>query len=214
MARFPVHTVPGECLAVGAPSVLTGLHWSSVGSYRPPVFSNCQSRPPHTTNKLVKGILGDWEITGIITKETGLPFTIFSGKDNSLTGLTSDRGIYITGQAPYGSNACSGRPAPCVSWLNPNAFAVNPVGTFGNVGKGALNGPGLFNWDMGAFKNITITERWRAQLRGEFFNTFNHTNFTNSSNNYPIFGVSSGGFGTVGAAGDPRIIQLAMKVVF
>lgn len=166
---------------------------------------------PHTSNKLIKNILGDWEITGIISKETGLPFTIFSGKDNSFTGLGSDRAVY-TGGNPYGSTACL--KAPCVSWLNPNAFSVNPIGTFGNVGKGALTGPGLFNWDMGAFKNITITERWRAQLRGEFFNTFNHTNLTNSSNNYPIFGVSSGGFGTILAAGDPRIIQLAMKVVF
>jgi hypothetical protein len=166
---------------------------------------------PHTSNKLIKNIFGDWEITGIITKQTGLPFTIFSGKDNSFTGLNSDRGVYLGGN-PYGSTACT--KAPCVSWLNPAAFAVNPIGTFGNVGKGALTGPGLFNWDMGAFKNITITERWRAQLRGEFFNTLNHTNLTNSTNNYPIFGVSSGGFGTIGAAGDPRIIQLALKVVF
>lgn len=101
-----------------------------------------------------------------------------------------------------------------MSRLNPNAFSVNPNGTFGNVGKGALSGPGMFNWDMGAFKNIPITERWRAQLRGEFFNTFNHANFTSTSNNYPVIGVSSGGFGTITTAYDPRIIQLALKVVF
>jgi hypothetical protein len=41
-----------------------------------------------------------------------------------------------------------------------------------STGKGALVAPGWFNWDMGVFKNIPITERWRAQLRGEFFNTF------------------------------------------
>jgi hypothetical protein len=85
---------------------------------------------------------------------------------------------------------------------------------FGNVGKGAVVGPRLFNWDMGAFKNIPITERWRAQLRGELFNTFNHANFTDSSNNYPIASVSSGGFGTHCACVRPTHIQLALKVVF
>ncbi len=162
-------------------------------------------------NKLVRGVAGDWEITGIVTYETGLPFAVFAGKDISQTGLNSDRAVYRGGD-PYGNTAC--KSAPCVSWLNPNAFTLPATGTFGNVGKGALVGPGLFNWDMGAFKNIPITERWRAQLRGEFFNTFNHANFTDSGNNYPIASVSSGGFGTIAHAYDPRIIQLALKVVF
>ena len=164
------------------------------------------------SNKLVRGVAGNWDITGIITYETGLPFSVFSGKDNSGTGLGSDRAVYLGGN-PYSSTAAC-KTAPCVSWLNPAAFAVNALGTYGNVGKGALTGPGLFNWDMGVFKNIPITERWRAQLRGEFFNTFNHANFTSSSNNYPVIGVSSGGFGSVTTAGDPRIIQVALKVVF
>jgi hypothetical protein len=64
------------------------------------------------------------------------------------------------------------------------------------------------------FKNIPITERWRAQLRGEFFNTFNHANFTNASNNYPNQSVNSAGFGTITNAYDPRILQVALKVTF
>jgi hypothetical protein len=174
---------------------------------------------PHTGNKFVTGLLGNWELTGIVTKETGLPFTVFAGKDISQTGLNYDRAVYVGGN-PYGNNAC--HTAPCVSWLNPAAFALPAAGTVGNVGKGALLGPGLFNWDMGLFKNIRITERWIAQLRGEFFNTFNHPNLTNSSNNYPIFSVNSGGFGTItNAFGSnisdpfgPRVIQLALKVTF
>jgi hypothetical protein len=72
---------------------------------------------------------------------------------------------------------------------------------------------------MGLFKNIAITERWRAQLRGEFFNTFNHTNLTTfasggSNSAYPVFTVSSSTFGTILSASDPRIIQIALKVVF
>jgi len=77
----------------------------------------------------------------------------------------------------------------------------------------------LFNWDMGLFKNILITERWRAQLRGEFFNTFNHTNLTTytpggSNSAYPVINQSSSTFGTILSAADPRIIQIALKVVF
>jgi hypothetical protein len=165
---------------------------------------------PATNNKLITGIAGGWEITGIVSAETGLPFTVFAGKDISQTGLNMDRGV-VTG-TPLGDNAC--HSAPCVSWLNPNSFALPAAGNVGNVGKGAIVGPGLFNWDMGAFKNIRFSERWRAQLRGEFFNTFNHSNFTNSNFNYPNNSVNAAGFGTITAASDPRILQLALKVTF
>ena len=107
-----------------------------------------------------------------------------------------------------------------MSWLNPAAFGQPAAGTVGNVGKGALTGPGFFDWDMGLFKNIPITERWRAQFRAEFFNTFNHSNFTyvgsppSGASNYPVLSVSSSTFGTITSASDPRIIQLALKVFF
>jgi hypothetical protein len=171
---------------------------------------------PRTSNKFVKGVLGNWELTGIVTAETGLAFTIFSGKDISQTGLNQDRGVYLGGN-PLGGVAC--KTAPCVNYINPAAFGQPAAGTVGNVGKGALTGPGLFDWDMGLFKNIPITERWRVQLRGEFFNTFNHSNFTTptsggSNSNYPTFTLSSSTFGTITSANDPRIIQLALKVVF
>ncbi len=166
---------------------------------------------PPGSNAFVTALLGNWEITGIVSAETGFPFTIYAGKDISGSGLNADRGVYVGGNV-LGSTAC--HSAPCVSWLNPQAFALPAKGTVGNVGKGAIFGPGLFNWDMGIFKNIPITERWSAQLRGEFFNALNHPNFTNSGNNYPNNSVNSAGFGTITAAYDPRIIQLALKVFF
>ena len=169
---------------------------------------------PHTTNKFVKGVVGNWELSGIVTKETGLAYTVFAGKDVSQTGLNQDRAQYLGGD-PYGTTAC--KSAPCVSWMNTAAFGQPAAGTVGNIGKGAFTGPGLFNWDMGLFKNILITERWRAQLRGEFFNTFNHANFTSplsGGSNYPVLSQSSSTFGTITSANDPRIIQIALKVVF
>jgi hypothetical protein len=160
---------------------------------------------------VVTTLFGNWELTGIVTAEKGLPFSVFAGKDISQTGLNADRGVYLGGDV-YGTNACHN--APCVSWLNPAAFGLPAAGGVGNVGKDPLAGPGMFNWDMGLFKTFRLGERWRAQLRGEFFNTFNHSNFTNASNNYPKNSVNGAGFGTISAAYDPRILQVALKVTF
>ena len=90
---------------------------------------------------------------------------------------------------------------------------------FGNVGKGALVGPRLFNWDMGAFKNIPITERWRAQLRGELFNVWNWHRFvyggTLGTGRAFDEDVSSPSFGKwTGAISKPRNIQVGAKLVF
>ncbi|HUA83275.1 MAG TPA: carboxypeptidase regulatory-like domain-containing protein [Bryobacteraceae bacterium] len=175
---------------------------------------------PAPGNKFVNGVLGNWELSGVMTAETGLPFTIFAGKDISQTGLNADRAVYVGGD-PIGPGAC--KTAPCENYVNPAAFAYPAAGTVGNVGKDALTGPGLFDWDMGVFKNIPITERWRIQFRAEFFNTLNHTNFTSnqvggvgasSSNNYPTLTFNSSTFGTITSAYDPRILQFALKVFF
>lgn len=161
---------------------------------------------PSSSSRLVRGLLGNWEVTGIVTAETGQPFTVVAGKDISQTGLGADHAT-VTGP-PRGSGAC-GNKAPCVDYLNPDSFRLPDAGTFGNVGKNSVTGPGFFNWDVGFFKNIPIHERWRLQFRGEFFNVFNRVNLNNPTN-----GVSSGGFGSIRGSGDPRIGQLALKIFF
>ena len=97
--------------------------------------------------------------------------------------------------------------------FNPAAFAVNDVGTFGEVGKGAYYGPHLYYWDMGLFKNFQVAGDARIQFRAEFFNIFNQVNF-----NLPNRNVTGGGFGTITSthpdAGDPRIVQFGLKLVF
>jgi hypothetical protein len=176
------------------------------------------SPAPH--NKLVNGVLGNWEVSGLITAEKGLPFTVFAGKDISQTGLNADRAVYVGGD-PLGPGAC--KSAPCVSYINPAAFAYPAAGGVGNVGKDPFQGPGLFDWDLAAIKNIPITERWRIQFRAEFFDVLNHPNFTSnqvggvgasSSNNYPNDTLSSSTFGTITSAYDPRILQFAIKIFF
>src|SRR5262249_48196340 len=157
-------------------------------------------------NEFVRGVLGDWQWSGVVTVESGDRFTVVAGKDQSQTGLGQDRGVQ-TGP-PRGTGACNNR-APCVDWLDPTSFALPAAGTFGSIRKGSLIGPGSFTWDMGVFKNFAITEHAKLQFRAEFFNIFNHANF-----NTPNANISAAAFGSINGAGDPRIGQLALKIIF
>ena len=171
---------------------------------------------PHSGSALLRNIAGGWELTGIITAQSGGPITVLAGLDRSLTGIGLDRGV-LMGQQPYSSGPCA-NTAPCVDFLNPAAFTLPAYGSFGSIGKGSLRGPGIFDWDMEVVKTFTIRERVMVQLRAEYFNVFNHVNFAN-----PALSVNGAGFGTITSTGssataastaDPRIAQLAAKIIF
>ena len=98
-------------------------------------------------------------------------------------------------------------------WLNPAAFAVPALGTFGNCGARNFHGPGLENVDLSLFKSFFITERMRLEFRAEAFNLFNHANFTNPNAFYSP--TSLGSFGRIfNTVGDPRQLQFALKFYF
>ena len=179
-------------------------------------------------------LLGDYEWGGIISAASARPITVLQGSEISGTGIGNDRGTIISGVDPYSSSTC-GTTANCVSWLNPAAFqplkvggVLNPTiaGTFGHIGKNVLRLPSTFGWDMSFAKNILVRERWRIQLRAEYFNVFNHPNFApesvstgtvNGTDNISSFDKLTGNsFGTfrAGQAGDPRVGQLAVKIFF
>ncbi len=182
------------------------------------VTSYVWQAPDFTTlNPFVRNVIGKWELSGIVSAQSGRPLTIFAGQDESQTGIGEDMAQKGNGPA-YKRGNCGSATSSCINWLNASIFSLPPVGTFGNVGKGQFSGPGFFNWDMGIFRNFPVKERLTVQFRGEFFNTFNHTNFstdnTGSNAQAPVQTVSSAGFGNILAANDPRIIQLALKVIF
>ncbi|HZF40434.1 MAG TPA: carboxypeptidase regulatory-like domain-containing protein, partial [Blastocatellia bacterium] len=165
------------------------------------------------SNGLMRHTLGNWQFTGLGSAQTGRPITILSGVNNSGTGIGQDR-ANIVGDA-YGSGACSGGAKACKDWLNLSSFVPNPVGAFGNLGKGSLRFPGAFTWDMAFTKNFPFTERISLQFRAEFFNIFNRVNFdeTTATGNFAKLN-SKGNFGALQQAGDPRIGQLALKLFF
>jgi hypothetical protein len=94
-------------------------------------------------------------------------------------------------------------------FFNTSVFVVNAPGTFGNSGRNILRGPRFFNTDFSVLKDTRITERATFQFRAEFFNLFNNVNFNNPNTNR-----SSGNFGRITSAKDPRILQFGAKILF
>jgi hypothetical protein len=167
-------------------------------------------------NHLLRGVFGEWEMSGIMTMQSGDPLTVTAGYDRSLTGLGNDRANLVLGQ-PVGESHVCGAAINCISWINPAAFSgpknaggsYIADGTFGNVGKGALRGPGSIGFDAGLSKNFTLHESWKLQFRSEFFNVMNHVNPNN-----PNTALNSAQFGRITGVGTPRVGQLALKLTF
>jgi outer membrane receptor protein involved in Fe transport len=177
---------------------------------------------PHA--RLPKGIdqiVNGWGLSGTLTWQSGTPFSIFSGVDNSLSGMLGDRAdlaVSSVKQAVLGSGRS--HAAEVQEWFNTGAFVVNQIGTFGDTGKNILRGPRYFDVDLVATKDVKITERLALEFRAEFFNAFNNVNFGNPDGNLQdaTFGQITGLAGasssnTYGTA-QPRIIQFAMKLSF
>jgi len=172
------------------------------------------------SNILARSILGDWQLGGIVSARTGRPLTIVSGTNRSGTGIGQDRAKLAGAALGPGSCAAAGiTTVPCKDWLNPLAFTQADLNTFGNVGKGSIRFPGFYAWDMSLSKTFSFKDQWKVQLRGEFFNLFNRVNFLSddgtvgpASNFAKVSSTSS--FGAITTATDPRIGQLALKLIF
>jgi hypothetical protein len=174
-------------------------------------------------NRLVKGAFDNWQFSGIYTAQSGAPMgvTYAYSPAQDVVGTTTDTGrVNVTGNP--NSNLPSGLYA-----FNPGAFtpppyqvceAPNPpFSCWGNANKTVFRGPGINNFDMSAFKNMLFGERWRAQLRIEAYNAFNHTQFTtvNTAATYSTAGAQTNGlFGQYTAAGNPRQLQLVLRITF
>jgi len=165
-------------------------------------------------------VLGGWELSGITRVQSGQSLTVTQSEDpfRASDWVAGTPGVYpggigidpspISPRADVVSGASLTGAGTVAQWFNTNAFA-HAIGHFGTEGRGLFLGPGLQNWDLAAIKNVQIGERVRFQLRGEFFNAFNHTNFTTVSTN-----LDSSTFGRLTADYSPRIIQLGAKLYF
>ena len=178
-------------------------------------------------NGLIRSVAGGWQWSGIYSFTSGDPMTILAGKDQSQTANNQDRADYVGPAGQVGSRgtptACPSTVAHCVAWLNTSVFKLPALGNYGNSGKGTWRGPNLWDADMGLLKNfapLRSHENVSFQFRGEFFNLFNHPQWSD-----PNVTVQNSAFGTIRttvgtAAGnvsdsaDYRVIQLALKLNF
>ncbi len=154
-----------------------------------------------------------WQISGIVTAQTGQPFSVLTGVDESSTGLGDDR-ANVTGNPNVG-------PHTVQEYFNTADFSLNAPLTFGDSGRNIVIGPGFTNVDFALLKNTEITERVNMQFRAEFFNILNHPNFALPNNvlTSPSFGalyqtpdVAQYNVGL--GSGGPRLIQFGLKFLF
>jgi hypothetical protein len=161
------------------------------------------------SDAVVRGFVNGWALNGITTLQSGGPLTILAGGDNSSTGNGYDRAI-TTGSPVYASSSACPTGGLCKGYVNLAAFAVNPVGTFGTVGRGAYRGPGIDGTDLGITRDFPLHEQFRLQFRAEYFNIANHPNLINPA----VSLANTATFGTITTANDPRIAQFALKILF
>jgi len=158
-------------------------------------------------------LVNGWELAGIVTLQTGQPFSVLTGLNNSRTGEGNDRPNVIT-NPNSGSHTVE-------QWFDTAAFVPNAILTFGNAGRNIVTGPGFDDVDFSVIKNTHFGEKTNLQFRAEFFNLFNHPNFAipNNVESAPSFGavyetpdVAQNNVGL--GSGGPRLIQLALKLMF
>jgi hypothetical protein len=154
--------------------------------------------------------LGGWEISGIFSAQAGFPDTVVSGQDFA----------NVTMQNPQRPDrTCDGNLSnhTIAHWFNDTCFTTaflaadnkNGIYRFGNASRSVITGPGMTNIDFGLMKNFQMGERWKAQFRAEFFNAFNHANFSD-----PHMSMTDGSYDTITGAGQPRDIQFGLKFTF
>jgi hypothetical protein len=153
-------------------------------------------------------VLNGWTLSSSTIWQNGFPFTLYCGCDNSFSGIGDDRpdftGTHVS-QAVLGDRSHGQMVS---EYFTTSLFVPNAIGTFGNVSKNNLYGPGMFRVNLGILKDFSIMEKAAVQFRAEFFNVFNNVNFNNPGN------TLGGSFGQITSAQDPRIIQFALKVKF
>ncbi len=163
------------------------------------------SNPPGALNVLVDG----WRINGITTFRTGFPLEISSGRDNFGSGVARGQRPHLVPGSDIRAGTSDYRTSALHNYINRAAFLPNGRAVYGNLGGWVLTGPGSQVFDFSVFKNTRIHERATLQFRTEFFNFFNHTNFSN-----PNASLASGLFGRIAGAGASREIQFGLKLLY
>ncbi len=166
---------------------------------------------PFHGNQLVEG----WQLSGILTQSTGLPFSVYDGADDvGYAGSGNPRPNYVAG--------CDVNTRTVHQWFNPACFSIQAPGTLGNVGRDTVIGPGLAQLDVALVKDTRIpkiSEAFRVQFRAEAYNIVNHPQFGQPGNAIfsSIKGVANSSAGIISSIAPnstARQIQFGLKFLF
>jgi hypothetical protein len=157
-------------------------------------------------------VLGNWQLNGIFSANTGTPLTVYDSNDVSLNGTAPEIGSAPSNRPDLIGNPNNG-PKTASEWFNVGAFErLNPTtqaGQYGSEGRNVVQAAGLAQWDFSIFKNFRVAGSKTLEFRAEMFNLLNRVNF-----GVPNDIIGSPTFGVVQNALPPRQIQLALKVLF
>lgn len=153
----------------------------------------------------MKRVANGWELSGILTLQSGAPFSVVCVAGSALY----NRADYLGGNANVGGSV----EDRLNGYFNTAAFAPSCVNAapYGTSGRNILRGPGQKDVDLGVIKFIPIREKARLEFRSEFFNIFNNVNFANPNNNVVVPGTLAK---ITATAAGPRVIQFALKLAF
>ncbi|HLK65227.1 MAG TPA: TonB-dependent receptor [Bryobacteraceae bacterium] len=181
--------------------------------------------PKPRWNNFSRAVLGGWSVDSMNMVRTAEPLTVI-GSSAFIDGVyVSSLPNLVPGQPFYLHDAT----VAADKRINAAAFQAAATGQTGNEPRNFLRGFGAWQSDLAIRRQFTVRERWSLQLRGEFFNIFNHPNFAQPTNllTSPLFGISTsmlgrslgsgglnGGFAPIYQIGGPRSVQLAMKFLF
>ncbi|HYO81928.1 MAG TPA: hypothetical protein VES20_11030, partial [Bryobacteraceae bacterium] len=147
-------------------------------------------------------LFGGWQVGAIVSVRTGAPFTVVTTGNITNAG-GADRPTRL------GSGELSSSERTIDRWFDTSAFAVQRQYTYGNSGRNILSGPGLKNLDVSLAKTFSLLEHLDLQFRAEAFNATNTPAF-----GQPNATLNSPGVGVINSAGDPRRLQLALKLLW
>ena len=197
---------PFNLRAEHGPSLFDATHrFVFSGTYALPQWKNA--------SKAADLLLNGWQVNTIVSLSSGTPFTVYDSANVSLQGSAPEISGFYSSRPNLISNPNTNQPHTANQWVSRAPFQqLNPAtqaGQFGNEGRNVVRGPGIENVDLSLFKYFNVSDRTRVQFRAEFFNLLNHPNFGLPEND-----LESPAFGQILQAASPRLLQLAIKLMF
>ena len=201
-----------RCMADPATTEITGptitdpnnpdLDYSYCSSDRRHVVNvSVVARTPEFEDGLLNALFSDWQVSPLVRWQSGNRSSVTTGVDNALSGMGGQRAVQILDD-PYGD----GSPD---NYLNRAAFMSPTAGTYSDLKPFSIVNPSRWQNDLAITRTFRVGSTQALQFRWEIFNVVNHVNY-----NPPTTALNSANFGRILGAGDPRIMQFALKVDF